>query len=158
MATLAAGVPEGGRILEIGTGVGVGLAWLVHGDGEREDVEVVTLELDDEVQHTARSVSWPTWVHFKSGDGAEVVSSLGQFDLIFPDVPGGKLFKLGRTLAALRPGGVLIVDDMELARHQDEQLRAALTVVSQRLAKNPELVCAEPDFASGMVVAVKRRK
>jgi predicted O-methyltransferase YrrM len=157
LATLAAAVPEGGRILEIGTGVGVGLAWLVHGVGEREDVEVVTVELDDEVQQTARSVSWPPWVRFKSGDGAEVVSSLGQFDLIFPDAPGGKLFKLRRTLAALRPGGVLIVDDMELSLHEDEQLQAALNVVRQRLTENPGLICAELDFGSGVVVAVKRR-
>ena len=55
LAALAAAVPSGGRVLEIGTGVGVGLAWLVHGLGARRDVEVVTVELDDEVQRTALS-------------------------------------------------------------------------------------------------------
>ena len=55
LAALAAAVPGGGRVLEIGTGVGVGLAWLVHGLGARRDVEVVTVELDDEVQRTALS-------------------------------------------------------------------------------------------------------
>ena len=55
LATLAAAVPNGGRILEIGTGVGVGLAWLVHGLVGRQDVEVVTVELDDVVQQMARS-------------------------------------------------------------------------------------------------------
>jgi len=157
LAVLSAAVPEGGRILEIGTGVGVGLAWLIHGLGERHDVEVVTIELDDGVQQTARSAPWPPWVRFESGDGAEVVGGLGQFDLIFPDAPGGKLFKLRRTVAALRFGGVLIVDDMELARHEDDQLRTALTVVRQRLVENPELVCAELNFASGVIVAAKRR-
>ncbi len=57
LAALAAAVPGGGRVLEIGTGVGVGLAWLVHGLGARRDVEVVTVELDDEVQRTALSTS-----------------------------------------------------------------------------------------------------
>jgi hypothetical protein len=70
--------------------VGVGLAWLVHGLGARRDVEVVTVELDDEVQRTALSAPWPPWVRFESGDGAEVVGRLGQFDLIFPDAPGGR--------------------------------------------------------------------
>ena len=55
LAALAAAVAEGGRILEIGTGLGVGLAWLVYGLRERHDVEVATVELDDEVQQTARS-------------------------------------------------------------------------------------------------------
>ena len=135
LAALSAAAPKGGRILEIGTGVGVGLAWLVHGLGERHDVEVVTVELDDEVQQTARSAPWPSWVRFESGDGAEVAGGLGEFDLIFPDAPGGKIFKLRETVAALRPGGVLIVDDMDLTRHDDEDLRAALTVVRQRLVE-----------------------
>ena len=50
-----------------------------------------------------------------AGDGAEVVGRLGQFDLIFADAPGGKIFKLRRTVAALREGGVIVVDDMDLA-------------------------------------------
>jgi len=132
LASLSAAVPEGGRILEIGTGVGVGLAWLVHGLGERQDVEVVTVELDREVERVVRSAPWPPWVRFESGDGAEAVGRLGKFYLIFPDAPGGKIFKLRQTIAALRRGGVLIVDDMDLTRHADEDLRAALAVVRQR--------------------------
>jgi len=158
LATLAAAVPDGGRILEIGTGVGVGLAWLVHGLVGRHDVEVVTVELDDVVQQTALSAPWPPWVRFESGDGAEVVGRLGQFDLIFADAPGGKLLKLRRTVAALRGGGVLVVDDMDLRRHEDEQLRSALALVRQRLVENRDLFCAELGFSSGVIVAVKRRE
>ena len=157
LAALAAAVPAGGRVLEIGTGVGVGLAWLVHGLGARRDVEVVTVELDEQVQRVARSATWPPWVRFESGDGAEVVGRLGQFDLIFADAPGGKIFKLRRTVAALRRGGVLVVDDMDLTRHDDEQLRSALAVVRHRLLGNDDLVCAELGFSSGVIVAVKRR-
>ncbi|MFZ0170770.1 MAG: class I SAM-dependent methyltransferase [Acidimicrobiales bacterium] len=157
LAVLAAAVPDNGRILEIGTGVGVGLAWLVHGLGGRQDVEIVTVELDDEVRRTALSAPWPSWVRFESGDGSDVVGRLGQFDLIFPDAPGGKIFKLGRTVAALRGGGTLVVDDMDLGRHDDEQLRSALAVVRLRLLENAELVCAELSFSSGVIVAVKRR-
>jgi predicted O-methyltransferase YrrM len=157
LAALAAAVPGGGRVLEIGTGVGVGLAWLVHGLGARRDVQVVTVELDDQVQRTALSASWPPWVRFESGDGAQALGGLGQFDLIFPDAPGGKIVGLGRTVAALRRGGVLVVDDMDLTRHDDEQLRSALAVVRHRLLGTAELACAELTFSSGVIVAVKRR-
>lgn len=157
LAALAAAVPGGGRILEIGTGTGAGLAWLVHGLGARSDVEVVTVELDHEVQRTALSAPWPPWVRFESGDGARAVGGLGQFDLIFPDAPGGKISGLHQTVAALRRGGVLIVDDMDLTRHEDEQLRSALAGVRHSLLGDAGLVCAELSFSSGVIVAVKRR-
>lgn len=96
-------------------------------------------------------------MRFESGDGAEAVGRLGEFDLIFPDAPGGKIFKLRQTIAALRRGGILIVDDMDLTRHEDEDLRAALAVVRERLVENVELVCAELGFSSGVIVAVKAR-
>ena len=136
---------------------GVGLAWLVHGLGARRDVEVVTVELDEQVQRTARSAPWPPWVRFQSGDGADVAGRLGQFDLIFADAPGGKIVKLGRTVAALRRGGLPVVDDMDLTRHDDEQLRSALAAVRHRLLGNADLVCAELGFSSGVIVAVKHR-
>ena len=123
LAALAAAVPGGGRVLEIGTGVGVGLAWLVHGLGARQDVEVVTVELDDAVQQAALSARWPPWVRFESGEGAEAVGRLGRLDLIFADAPGGKIFKLRRTVAALRE----ITDRHELAgrRAPDRRFRMA---------------------------------
>lgn len=66
LAVLAAAVPSGGRILEIGKGVGVGLGWLVHGLGARTDAQVVSVELDADIQGMARSVAWPDWVRFES--------------------------------------------------------------------------------------------
>jgi hypothetical protein len=60
-------------------------------------------------------------------------------------------------VAALRHGGVLVVDDIDPARHDDEPLRSALAVVRHRLLGNAELVCAELGFSSGVIVAVKRR-
>jgi len=156
LAVLSEAVPSG-RILEIGTGVGGGLAWLIHGLGERLDVGVEPVELVHDIQQAACSAEWPPWVRFESRDGAEVVSGLGQFDLIFPDAPGGKIFKLSRVVAALRPGGFLAIDDMEATRHEDERLRTALIIAQQRLVGNPELICTELDFASGVIVAVKRR-
>jgi predicted O-methyltransferase YrrM len=156
LAVLAAAVPPNGRILELGTGVGVGLAWLVHGLGDRTDVEVITVELDDETQETAASALWPSFVRFELGDGAELAGKLGQFDLIFADAPGGKFSKLQRTIAALRRGGVLVVDDMDLGRHHERGLCAALAVVRERLVSHPNLVAAELNAASGIVLATRR--
>jgi predicted O-methyltransferase YrrM len=156
-ACLANAVPIGGRILEIGTGCGVGLSWIVHGLGSRADVEVVSVEIDSAIAKLTRSVGWPDWVSIVEGDGADLVGTLGSFDLIFPDAPGGKIFKLRKTISTLRPGGFLLVDDMDLTAHEDPELREGLASVRERIITHPDLVASELPIASGVIVATKRR-
>jgi demethylmenaquinone methyltransferase/2-methoxy-6-polyprenyl-1,4-benzoquinol methylase len=155
ISCLANAVPIGGRLLEIGTGFGVGLSWIVQGVGSRTDVEVVTVEIDPVLAEATRGLGWPDWVTIVEGDG--LVGTLGSFDLIFPDAPGGKIFKLRKTISTLRPGGFLLVDDMDLTAHEDLELRDGLASVRERLVTHPDLVCAELPIASGVIVATKRR-
>ncbi len=157
ISCLANAVPIGGRILEIGTGFGVGLSWIVQGVGSRTDVEVVTVEIDPVLAQATRDVGWPDWVSIVEGDGADLVGTVGSFDLIFPDAPGGKIFKLRKTISTLRPGGFLLVDDMDLTAHEDPELRDGLASVRERLVTHPDLVCAELPVASGVIVATRRR-
>jgi len=156
LACLAASVGAGGRILEIGTGVGCGLAWLVHGLGARTDVEVVTVDIDDRLQARPGAEAWPAYVRFELGDGAVLVARLGTFDLIFADAPSGKTTGLSGTINALRSGGTLVVDDMDVTTHNEAGLRNDLTRVRERLLGDRRLVCAELAFSSGVVVAVRR--
>ena len=156
LASLAAATPRDGRVLELGTGVGVGLGWIVSGLGERTDVEVVSVDIDSTMLEIARREPWPAWVRFQLGDGAELVGSLGHFDLVFADAPGGKIRGLDVTVGALRPGGLLVVDDMDLGRHEDAELRAALAGVREHLLRDETLVCAELDYSSGVIVAARK--
>jgi demethylmenaquinone methyltransferase/2-methoxy-6-polyprenyl-1,4-benzoquinol methylase len=157
LAFFAQAVPPGGRILEIGTGVGAGLSWIVQGLGDRCDVSVVSIELDGGLVSMLRDLNWPEWVSIVEGDGADLTGTLGTFDLIFPDAPGGKIFKLSKTVDSLRPGGVLMVDDMDLSRHSDPELREVLAKVRQRLTDHPDLISSELPFASGVIVACRLR-
>lgn len=158
LSCLAASVPARGRILELGTGAGCGLAWLVHGLGERTDVEIVTVDVDRALQDRTRSVPWPDYVRFELGDGVVVVPVSGTFDLIFADAPGGKTTGLGQTIEALGPGGILVVDDMDVTRHSSAGLIDALAHVRDRLLGDQRLVCCELAFSSGVIVAVRRRE
>jgi protein-L-isoaspartate O-methyltransferase len=81
LATLAAGVPEGGRVLELGTGAGVGTAWIVEGVGERADVEVVSVD-----RESLAGEGWPAWVQFVVGDPMEALGDVGAFDIVVADV------------------------------------------------------------------------
>jgi hypothetical protein len=46
---------------------------------------------------------------------------------------------------------------MDLSRHSDPDLRDALGSVKERLLENPDLICAELPFASGVIVACRLR-
>ena len=89
LAVLAAAVPANGRVLELGTGTGAGTAWITHGLQGRNDVEVITAEIDAATAALAAQYRWPSWVRLLTGDALEVIRSAGRFDLIFADAQGG---------------------------------------------------------------------
>ena len=157
LAALAATVRASGRILEMGTGVGVGTAWIVHGLTGRSDVEVVSVDIDPAVAAHARSAAWPPWVSLRVGDILQLLEALGQFDLIFADAQGGKWEGLERTIAAVRPGGLLLVDDMTPPTWLNDAHRMHTARVRDTLLAHPELIAAELAEASGMILAARRR-
>lgn len=155
LAVLAAAVAEGGRILEIGTGVGVGCAWMVYGLGSRTDVELVSVEFDRRVAAAAQKGTWPSYVQLLLGDITEILPSLGTFDLIFPDAPTGKWVGLDQTIASLRPRGILIVDDLNPKSDQPEEWSRYLQSTSQRLMSHPDLVAVEIADLTGVILAAR---
>ncbi|MEV0093455.1 class I SAM-dependent methyltransferase [Streptomyces sp. NPDC050738] len=114
LATLAAAVPSGGRILELGTGVGAGSAWLLSGMAA-EGVELISVELDESVQGVARKeLGDDPRVSFVTGDGGAWLDTYrGQpFDLIFADTWPGKFTHLDAALKLVKPHGTYVIDDL----------------------------------------------
>lgn len=154
MSVLAAAVPTGGRILELGTGVGVGLAWIVQGLRDRTDVEVVSVEIDPQKSDLTAGAGWPDWVTLVVGDAKEVVPSLGEFDLIFLDVPGGlKASLFDCVIAVLRPRGQLLIDDMNPYWGKGKVRLPLDGRDPERLLEDPRVACALLRYASGMILA-----
>jgi predicted O-methyltransferase YrrM len=150
LAVLAGAVRPGGRILEIGTGAGVGLAWLVEGLAGRTDVEVRSVEHDHAVAAATAGADWPENVTLHEGDVLELLGTLGEFDLIFADAEGGKWQGLDRTIAALAPGGHLLVDDMAAGHEQTARVR-------ETLLGHPGLTAVELPCGTGLILATRNR-
>jgi predicted O-methyltransferase YrrM len=157
LAALAAAVPPRGRILEMGTGVGVGTAWIVSGLSGRDDVEVVSVEIDAETSQRAQQGAWPRFVSLRVGNILDLLAPLGSFDLIFADAQGGKWEGFDRTIAAVRPGGILLVDDMTPPTWLNDKHRMHTAKVRTTLLTHPSLAAAELAEASGMILATRRR-
>jgi demethylmenaquinone methyltransferase/2-methoxy-6-polyprenyl-1,4-benzoquinol methylase len=157
LAMLAAAVRPGGHILELGTGAGVGVAWLVHGLGERTDVTVTSVEVDPRTARVAASETWPSYVDLRVADALSFLpAAVGAFDLIFADAQGGKIERLDLTIAALRPRGILVVDDMRPAQDWPEEFRVRQDGVRRTLVEHPQLVAVELAHGSGMLLCTRR--
>ncbi len=90
-------------------------------------------------------------------DAADFLEQLGArtFDLIFADAPFGKFFDLERTLDALAPGGLYVVDDM-LPEAHDKGRRELLEHHGAALAARRDLVLTGLPWGTGLVVATRR--
>ena len=156
LAVLAAHQPAGSRILELGTGAGVGTAWIVSGLLPRTDVTVTTVEQDPQTARLAGQGSWPAFTDLRHGDALDVLREGGGFDLIFADAPGGKHEGLDLTIAALNPGGLLVVDDMTPVPRWPAELHARQAEVRRALLASPLLTSAELTCGSGVIVCARR--
>ena len=156
LAALAAAVPPHGRILELGTGAGVGLAWLVHGLGARMDVEVLSVEIDRSMAEVTSKDGWPSYVRIVVDDALAVLLTCGQFDLVFADAQGGKWEGLDMTLAAVRGGGQLVVDDMNPPEWMSDEHRDKTLEVRRHLLARDDLASVDIAWASGLILSTRR--
>ena len=154
LAVLAA-LPAGARVLELGTGTGVGTAWIASALLPRTDVTVITVEKDPGTAALAAHGDWPGFVELRCADALDVLGEAGRFNLIFADAQGGKWEGLDRTIAALAPHGMLIVDDMTATAQWDTEQHARQQQVRQVLLTSPLLTSVELRHGSGVILSTR---
>ena len=157
------------RVLEIGTANGYSGIWLAR--ALPPDGMLITIEIDPARAVTARGnfdrakVSDRTTVMV--GDAARLVHKMsGPFDLIFNDgdkLQYGRL--LDRLVALLRPGGVLVTDnvlwDGEVIPGFTEKptrpadLTRAIAAYNESLAADARLLTAMLPLRDGMAISVR---
>jgi predicted O-methyltransferase YrrM len=155
LATLAAARP-GGRILELGTGVGEGTAWLLSGMGA--SAELVSVELDDAVQGIARErLGGDERVTFVTGDGGRWLEEYdgAPFDLVFADTWPGKFTHLDRALELVAPGGTYLVDDLSPQPGWPEDHETAVEQLLAALEERPGFRTTRLAWSSGLLIAVR---
>jgi predicted O-methyltransferase YrrM len=155
LAVLAAHLPPGARVLELGTGAGVGTAWITSALLPRTDVTVTTVEKNPRIAALAAQGDWPGFVDLRCADALEVLNGPGPFDLIFADAPGGKWEGLDRTIAALSPHGLLVVDDMTPTPAWPAEQHGRQSQVRRDLLTSPLLVSAEFSLGSGVILSAR---
>jgi len=110
LAVLAAGC-HGGRIGELGTGAGVGSAWLAS--AMPADCTLITVETDEGLADAARRVlAGDRRVKVITGDAVTVLADQGPYCLVFADSGLRSPGQFAALVSWLRPGGRIVMDDL----------------------------------------------
>lgn len=112
LKTLATSKP-GGTFLEIGTGTGMGTAWIV--DGMNGNAHLITVEKYEKMANIAkRFLGHDPRITFEVMDASIFLTTQQEqsFDLIFADASAGKFHLLVETLRLLKTGGFYVIDHL----------------------------------------------
>jgi len=156
LRTLVASKP-GGRILELGTGTGLGAAWLL--DGMDAAATLDTVDKDPDCVAVARkNLGNDPRVRFHIESGSTFLRGLKdhRYDLIFADTWPGKFDCLDDALALLAIGGFYVIDDLHPQPNWPADHAPKVSNLVRALAGRPDLVPWLIDWDTGIVVAVKR--
>jgi predicted O-methyltransferase YrrM len=158
LAVLAAGC-HGGAIAELGTGVGIGAAWLAS--SMPADCTLVTAELQPRLaEAAARLLAACRRVRVLTGDANDLLPQHGPFDLIFADSGIRDAAAFGALTGLLKPGGRIVMDDLTpvQALPADSPLlqsdtKRSLFAGEERLTWTEVVL---PDLANSLLVGTRR--
>jgi predicted O-methyltransferase YrrM len=157
------------RILEIGTAIGYSTIWLAS--ALPEDGMMITMEMSAERADRARAnlteAELDDRVSVMVGDATKFLHKVsGPFDVIFQD-SDKKLYDpmLDRLVALLRPGGVLLTDNVlwsgevipgyVASPKHDAAETAAIAAYNRRLAADSRLFTTIAQIGDGVSISVK---
>jgi predicted O-methyltransferase YrrM len=132
------------RVAEIGTGCGVGAAWLLSGLDPR--VAFVTVEVDPvRASAAAELLAADENARVLHGDWQDVLPAEAPFDLLFAD--GGKAKQREDVVGLLAPGGTLVLDDLTPGRSDADPVR-------ELWLRHPRVLAAELQISAREAVIV----
>jgi len=159
LAVLAAGC-AGGRIGELGTGAGIGAAWIAS--AMPADCMLVTVEIDAVLASAARELlAADSRAEVITGDALGVIPGRGPFDLLFADSGVRARGDFAALVSLLRIGGRIVMDDVtpEHALPAGSPLRAD-DVKRGFFSGEPRLTWTEvvlPDLRNSLLVGTRTR-
>lgn len=149
-------VNAGGRLLELGTGTGIGALWLLS--GMDETATLVSVETDERVQSVAReSLGADNRLSLVLEDGAEFLRRQPKrsFDLIFADAIPGKFHMTDEALDLVKPGGFYVIDDLLPQPNWPEGHGVEVDNLMYHLSAHPAFVMVPMEWATGVAMLVR---
>lgn len=152
-----AGAKPAGKLLELGTGTGLSTSWIL--DGMDEHATLTSIDNAADFLNIAQQyLGDDKRLNLVHSDGGEWIDHNKQlkFDYIFADTWHGKYLLLEKTLAMLNAGGFYIVDDMLPQLNWPEGHQEKALKLLDELEKRKDITLTKQNWATGIVIAVKK--
>ncbi len=156
LKTLISSKPKG-RFLELGTGIGLSLSWMI--DGMNPDSKLISVDNDPKLISIVRQ-------YFGSDDRLTLVCQDGtewikgyrgeKFDLVFADAWPGKYSEADEILDLVKIGGFYVVDDMKAQPNWPEGHQANVDGLVDYLEKRRDFTLTKLDWSTGIIIAVRK--
>jgi len=155
LKTLISSKPKG-RFLELGTGIGLSLSWMVA--GMDKDSELITVDNDPTLIEIAENFfGEDTRVQMVCEDGTAWIKNYQgeKFDLIFADAWPGKYSETEEVLDMIKVGGFYVIDDMDAQPNWPEGHEDNVKRLLDFLEKREDISLTKMNWSTGVLIAVK---
>lgn len=145
------------NILELGTGVGVSLVWMI--DGLDEHSTLTTIDNDPQLSKIAKTFFGnDPRVNIVCADGASWLKEYQgpTFDLIFADAWPGKYSELEEALALVKVGGFYIIDDMNPLPNWPDGHEEKMIQLTHYLESRNDFSLTKMDWSTGVILMVRK--
>lgn len=156
LKTLISSKP-GCNVLELGTGIGLSLSWMVAGMDENSTL--TTIDNDQNLVDIAESFfGKDERVSILCEDGSTWLKNYkgAPFDLIFADAWPGKYSELDEVLKLLQKGSFYVIDDMNAQPNWPKGHENHVDQLIQDLEKRDDLTFTKLNWSTGIVIVVKK--
>jgi predicted O-methyltransferase YrrM len=156
LKTLMSSKPNG-RFLELGTGIGLSLSWMIDGL-QGKAAHLTSVDNDPELISIAEDF-------FNQNDQVSLVCQGGTewikaytgapFDLVFADAWPGKYSETDEILKLIKHGGFYIIDDMTAQPNWPEGHTDNVDWLVAYLEKREDFILTKMNWSTGVIVAAK---
>ena len=154
LKTLISSKPDA-HFLELGTGMGLSLSWMLEGLNEK--ATLISVDNDPELISIVGDYVNDKRVQLECMDGADWIMEYDgpNFDLIFADAWPGKYSHLDEVISLLKVGGFYVIDDMRAQPNWPDGHQDNVDRLVNDLEDRDDLVLTKLNWSTGLIIASK---
>jgi len=157
LKTLIASKPKG-RFLELGTGIGLSLSWMIEGMDTAS--HLITVDNDAELIEVAKAFFGADQrLEILCQDGSEWIKSYigAKFDVVFADAWPGKYSEIDEILDLVQLGGFYIIDDMSAQPNWPDGHQDNVNELVSYLENRKDFTLTKMEWSTGLIIAVRAK-